>query len=267
MAKFYKRVGRVARKVVRKVGTVAKRRYFSGKGYSKPKMGQIIQDVKFLKSIVNAEKHRQIYASTSANTLGQVYGNANGYWAGDVTPNIGQGIGVSNRIGGSIKWHSSHWTFQFQHQASTVAPIRFNIYLVKVVGPAQSNVATMIQSCWNANPFVSSPIYDLNSGRNQDTYKNFIILKRKTIQMGADNYAGVPMIRTVNFGYKFKNHHCRWAGDTATLTEGQILMVMFADNGNASPLTVSTITNGVSQKAINTGLDFQYIQTHYYYDN
>lgn len=264
----YKRVKRLAKKSLKYVAKVAKKRYFKGKGYSRPKLGQMYSDVKFLKSIVNAEKHRQIYASSADNTVAQVYGNQNGYWAGDITPNIGQGTGVSQRIGGSIKWHSTHFTFQFVHQSATVAPVKLEIFIVKVIGPAQSSVGNMIQSCWNANPFVSGgSIYDSNSSRNQDQYKNYRIIRKKKIYLPADNYAGIPVIKSVDLGFKLKNHHCRWAGDSATLTEGQILMVIFADNGNSSPSTACTLVNGVSQKAINTGINFNYVQTHYYYDN
>lgn len=268
MGKYYKQFKKYAYKGVKAAGRIAKKRYFKGKGYKQPRMDNIINDVKMLKAMINAEKHRQIYNSSSANTISQVYGNANGYWSGDVTPNVGQGTGVSQRVGGSIKWHSSHWDFQFVHQINTQAPVHIKIMLIKVNGVAQSNVSNIVQTMFNNNPFIQSgTIWDYNSSRNQDQYKNYTILKTRIVSLAPDNYSGIPMIKNVKFGYKFKNHHCRWAGDTSTLTEGQVIMLMFADNGNASPSTACTIVNGVPVKTVLTGIDFQYIQTHYYYDN
>lgn len=266
--KYSRKLSTYAKKGAKAVGKAIKGRYFKGKGYTRPRINNMMNDIKLLKSMVNAEKHRQIYYSSTANTISQVYGNANGYWSGDITPNIGQGTGVSQRVGGSIKWHSAHWDFQFVHQINTQAPVNIKIMLIKVNGVAQSNVANMVQTMFNNNPFIQSgTIWDFNSSRNQDQFKNYKILKQKIVRMAPDNYSGIPMIKNIKFGYKFKNHHCRWAGDTSTLTEGQVIMVMFADNGNASPSTACTIVNGVPVKTVLTGVDFQYIQTHYYYDN
>ena len=106
------------KRVAKKAGRMIKKRYFKGKGYSRPKIGQMVKDVQFLKSIVNAEKHKQVYASTTeTNYVGQVNANSSGHWALDVTPNLTQGVGTSNRIGSSIKWHSSNWRFLFKQRS------------------------------------------------------------------------------------------------------------------------------------------------------
>lgn len=266
----YKKVGRFVKKAVKKVGAMAKKRYFKGKGYSNPKLGQMIQDVRFLKSIVNAEKHKQVYASTSdlGNVVGQVSGNGSGHWALDVTPNLTQGVGASNRVGASIKWHASNWRFMFKQQSSAQSAMKIRMSLILVKGVAQSSVSNIISSMYDGNPFVvGATVYDNNAPRNQDNFKNFYVLKSKTYTLRADDYSTQTNIKGINFGHKFRNHHVKWDGDTSTIVGGQVILLITADSGNCNTVTASTLTNGVVFPAINTGAQFQFIQTHYYYDN
>lgn len=263
-------VKKMVKRAVKAVGKAVKRRYFKGKGYTRPKIQQMVNDVRFLKSIVNAEKHKQIYASTSdlGNVVGQVSGNSSGHWALDVTPNLTQGVGTANRIGSSIKWHASNWRFMFKQQSSAQSAMRIRMMLVQVKGVAQSSVSNIISSMYDGNPFVvGGTIYDTNAPRNQDNFKNFYVLKSKTFTLRADDYSTQTNIKGINFGYKFRNHHVKWDGDSATVVGGQVVMFIFADSGNCNTVTASTLTNGVVFPAINTGASFQFIQTHYYYDN
>lgn len=257
------------KRVAKKVGRVVKKRYFKGKGYSRPRIGQMIQDVRFLKSIVNAEKHKQVYASTNnLNTVSQVNGNASGAWIADITPNLSQGVGVADRVGSSIKWHASHWSFQFVQQTNSANVMKLKIVLALVKGKAQSSVVNVLANMYDANPFVSGgAVYDYHSPRNQDEFKNYVILKQKIVKMERDNLTSQNNIVNVNFGYKFKNHHVKWDGNTATIVDGQVCMFIFADSGNASTSTSCTLGNGVPYVGTSTGCTFQYIQTHYYYDN
>lgn len=257
------------KKVAKKVGRVVKRRYFKGKGYSNPKIGQMVRDVRFLKSIVNAEKHKQVYASTNnLNTVSQVLGNASGAWLSDVTPNLSQGVGEADRVGSSIKWHSSHWAFQFQQQTSSANQMKIKIVLALVKGKAQSSVVNVLANMYDANPFVSGgAVYDYHSPRNQDEFKNYVVLRQKTVTMQRDQISTQNNIVNVKFGYKFRNHHVKWDGNTSTIVGGQVCMFIFADTGNASGSTACTLANGVPYVGTNTGCTFQYIQTHYYYDN
>jgi len=265
----YKKAARFVKKAARKVGGMVKKRYFKGKGYSRPKIGQMIQDVRFLKSIVNAEKHKQVYASINDfNYVGQVNVNASGHWVMDVTPNLTQGVGTSNRVGSSIKWHASNWRFLFKQQVSAQSQMKIKVMLIAVKGIAQSNVSNIVSSMYDGNPFVGgATIYDYNAPRNQDNFKNYQILKSKTITMRADDYNTQTNIHNLNFGYKFKNHHVKWDGDSATIVGGQVIMLIVADSGNYNTTTVSTLANGVPFLNTNTGAQFSFIQTHYYYDN
>ena len=222
----YKKAARFVKKAARKVGGMVKRRYFKGKGYSRPKIGQMIQDVRFLKSIVNAEKHKQVYYSTSdlGNVVGQVSANNSGHWALDVTPNLTQGVGSSNRIGSSIKWHASNWRFLFKQQSSAQTQMKIRIVLALVKGVAQSSVSNIISSMYDGNPFVTGgTVYDYNAPRNQDNFRNFVVLKSKTLMLRSDDYSTQTNIVNCNFGYKFKNHHVKWDGDTATVVSGQVV--------------------------------------------
>lgn len=264
----YKRVKKLIKRAVKKVARVAKKRYFKGKGYSRPRIGQMIQDVKFLKSIVNAEKHRQVYVSTDfSNLVGQVNVNNSGHWALDVTPNLAQGVGSSQRIGASIKWHSSNWKLQFKQQPTAQSPMKINIQLIQVLGTAQSSVSTVIANMYDGNPFVTTAtIYDTYAVRNQDQFKNFRILRSKTYTMRADNYNTQTNIMNVNFGHIFRNHHVKWDGDTSTIVAGQCILLIRADSGNCSAGTVSTLPS-IAYTSQGTGAMFNFIQTHYYYDN
>lgn len=274
MTRFYKRVrrglakaGKAVAKTGRKFGKAAKDRYFE-KDY-KPKIGNIIQDVQFLKSIVNAEKHKQVYASTNDyNTVGQVSANNSGHWVLDVTPNLTQGVGATNRIGGSIKWHASNWKFLFKQQTAAQTQMKINIKLILVKGTAQSSVSNIVANMFDSNPFVTGgTVYDFNAPRNQDNYKNYYVLKQKTFMLRSDDYSTQTNIKNINFGHKFKRHHVKWDGDTATIVSGQVIMLITADSGNCNTVNSSTLTNGVVFPGANTGAQFQFIQTHYYYDN
>ncbi|MEO5351346.1 MAG: hypothetical protein H7836_17140, partial [Magnetococcus sp. YQC-3] len=252
----------------KKVGRVLKRRYFKGKGYSNPKLGQMVKDVRFFKSIVNAEKKRVSY-----NTLGsplqvaQVTGNSSGHQLWDGTPLPAQGSGYNQRTGNSIKWHSVHFTFQFTHQSAADQSNKVMIYLVKTVGRIYTTGSNFITDFLQTNPFVNGTVYDTNSPRVQETYKNFIVLKKKAVYMPADQISSVPYIKTVDFGHKFKSHHVRWATDNTAITDGQVWVLLVAMNGNHSATTPSTLNSGVPLKTISTGIQFNYVQTNYYYDN
>lgn len=268
MAKFFNKVKRVAKRAFKKVRGKLIKRYFK-KGYS-PKVSRIIKDVSFLKSIVNAEKKR--YTTNSLNsplTVAQVNGNSSGHQYFDATPLPGQGTGYNQRTGNSIKWHSVHFTFQFSHQSSADQANKLTIYLVKTVGRIYSTASNFLSEFMNPNPFISvgSTVWDTNASRVPETYKNFIVLKKKNVFLPADSITGQNLVKTINMGFKFKNHHVRWATDNTTITDGQVWFLVLGMNGNSSPTVASTFGSGVPIKAVNTGAQFNYVQTNYYYDN
>lgn len=256
------------KRAAKKVGRVIKRRYFKGKGYMNPKVGQMIQDVKFLKSIVNAEKKRH-----SVNTLGnpltvaQVNANNSGHQVWDMTPLPAQGTSYNQRTGNSIKWSSSHFTFQFTHQSSADQALVFDIYMVKVIGRIYTTGSNFVAEFMNPNPFSNGTLYDTNASRVPETYKNFVVLRKKRVYLPADQISGQAVVKTVNVGLKLKNHHVRWATDNTTITAGQIWCMIVASSGNSSTTSTSTLNSATPVKAISTGGQFNYVQTNYYYDN
>lgn len=264
MAKAKKRTG-----FVKRVGRAVKRRYFKGKGYRNPKVGQMAKDVMMLKRLINAEKKRyQINSVSSPQVVGQVNGNSTGHYALDLTPLPGQGTSYNQRTGNSIKWASSYFSLQFTHQSATVQKIKLRLMLVKVVGTPYSNVQTAIQGQFlQANLFTTgSVVYDYYSQRIPDYFRNFKVLRSKTITLNQDTLSSQPVIKTVTFGHKF-DHHVRWATDGTTVSEGQVILLVLADSGNCSTTTACTIANGIPVTAVNTGLVYNYNIVHYFIDN
>jgi hypothetical protein len=257
---------RIVRKVAKKVGRAVKRRYFQGKGYSNPKIGQMVKDISVLKSMVNAEKKRLEVPISTGQLVGQVNAANSGHWIADLTPNVTQGSGYNQKTGNSFKWHSSFLDFQFQQQTSVSSPIRLKIEIVKVVGLPYTTVSDILGKYIEPTSFTSGTIYDIHSPRDPDYYKNFIVLKRKFVYLPMDNTSGQLMLKRVKMGIKYKNHHVRTNNNDPTITMGQVFMLITADNGNCNGSTVSTIT-GIPNAGTNTGATFLGEFTHYYYDN
>lgn len=256
---------RTLRKIAKKTGRAIKKRYYTKKTGLRYK--NIINDVKFLKSIVNAEKKR-ILLSGTGQKVGQVDGNTSGHFIVGMTPLPGQGNDYNQRSGNSIKWHSSHFNFQFFHQIGTSQGIRGTIHLIKVVGKPPPSVPSILNEYILPNSFISGAlVYDENSFRNPDYFKNYIVLRKKRFYIPMDSISGQPVVKTFSFGLKLKNHHVKWSTDGSTISQGYVIMLITCDNGNASSTTASTILTGGSVGGVNTGLFFSYNISHYYYDN
>lgn len=262
---FKKYVKRVARRVRGKVI----KRYFN-KGY-KPKIGTMVRDINMLKGLVNAEKKRiNINDVSSQQLVGQVNGaTTSGHYIIDVTPAPVQGTGYSDRTGNSIKWTSSYFEMQFYGETSMINEIKLDIYLIKVNGLAQSSVGTTVPGQFFLNnPFCNAgTIYDSYCQRNPDYFKNFRVLRRIKTSVKSDSISGETSLRSVNFGLKLKNHHCKWQANTTTLTEGQVCLLIVCNNGNCSTTTNCTISQGVPTTAMSTGLLYNYNINHYFIDN
>lgn len=260
-------IRKYAKRVVRKVGGAIKRRYFKGKGYSKPKISQMVKDVAYLKSLVNTEK--KSFTQFSANqVVGQVNGNSSGHYLLDLTPNITQGTGYQQRVGNSVKWTSSHLQMFFQTQSASSKPIKLEFHIVKVIGEPFSTMSNVMGRYLANNPFVNDQtIYDTNSSRETDYFKNYRIIRRKTIVLNP-YFSTERVVRDVNLGFKLSNHHIKWNADTATTAEGQIFLLITASTGNSSSVTANTsASGGVATQAVSTGVDLKYNFTHYFVDN
>lgn len=214
-------------------------------GYNIPK---IIQDVKTIGSMVNAEKKR-IEQQPGQFLVGQYNNGASGHVVSDMTPIIPQGITIATRNGASIKLHSTVMKFQFTQQVNCITTLRLKVYIVKVVGPTVTpNIANFL----DINPFTNA--YDINSSRNIDKMVGFKILKVQNVSLKADNISSENAKMEFMIAWKHKgDSHIRYDKDTNTVTKGQILMFLVADNGDFGTLQTA---GGV-----------QHTTRHFYYDN
>lgn len=256
------------KKAYKSVKGMARKRYVTktGKGL---RISQVVKDVAMLKSLVNAEKKHFTQKSTGTNisAVGQVNGNANGTWSMDLTPNMSQGLTASQRLGDSVKLHSSYLRFQFQKQLNANQPIKLNISVYKVNGQPFTNIVTAYSTIFKPNDFISTPaLYDYQSLRDTDYFKNFTLIRSKNVYMKESDFAGEPMIQDVSIPIRYKNHHIKWDNITNTPSQGQLVIVIRADNGNYSGATVSTVS-GIPITNINTAVNFGYVFEHFYYDN
>ena len=158
------------RRIAKRVGKAVKARYFKGKGYSNPKLGQITSDVMMLKKLVNAEKK---HTTLSANGLsvGQFSGNIAGLYALDITPVPSVGVSEIQRNGTSIKLVSSYLRFQFVAQSACINRTKLRIMLVQTSGQYISSINSWVADRFKVNPFITGgSIIDYNSAWNTNTY-------------------------------------------------------------------------------------------------
>lgn len=273
MARFLrKRVGRVVRKAGRyaykKTGLknpIKKGRLSSARLYKNAsKIAQIGAEVAVLRGMMNAEKKRWLNGVNNT-AVGQVNGNTSGAYTSDITPVMSQGVTYNTRNGSSIKWTSAYLQLQFIHQAATQSTIKGSIYIIKVKNAIIPS-ATLLSNFFNPSPFITSTtIYDDNCTRNQDYFKDFVVLKRKKFYVACDKISGQPNQTTIKMPLKL-GHHVKFSGDTNTLTDGQVWMLIVTDNGNMNSATASSVGN-ISNTAVNTGLNLCWNIVDYYVDN
>lgn len=267
---FRKRLGRKRPSLLRRAGRAiyrgAKRRYFTKGG-----MGRAMKDIAFVKSVVNAEKKRLDLISGASSLVGQVSGNSTGNVVYDITPVPAEGLTYSTRNGASIKLHTSFIQLQFTQQTACHSAIRLKIMIVQVLGSPQTtgtiNSQIMLPNQWIQNQN-SVSVYDYMSLVNPDYRGQYKIIRTKYVSIPADNYSGQVRLKDVKIPIKYnrgKGHHVRYAGDTTTVANGQLFMLIYADNGNSLG-SASTLT-GIANTAASTGLSWNYDIKHYYYDN
>lgn len=258
---------RYVKKVAKKVGRAVKSRYFSGKGYSKPKIGQMVKDISMIKGMLNTEKKRVTQTSgTDTFLLGQVNFNNSGHWLADITPNPQQGVGVENKTGNSIKVVGSHFDFQFWAQHAMISGQRIKIQVIQVLGQPFSTVTDILGKFITPTAFVTGgTIYDINSDRDQDYYKNFRVLLTKYAYLKPDDMSGETSVARVKFGMKY-NMHIRNNNNDPTLSSGQLIMLITADRGNCNSANNSGL-GGVPVIPANTGSVFRFENVHYFVDN
>lgn len=281
MRKYFRRIKRVAKRAYnspagKAVRKVTRQRYGT---WRRPNVSAITRDVSMLKNMINAEKKRfDICSVSSATQLGQYAWNgttnSNAYFQLDITPTPSQGLTASTRNGASIKLTSSYMQFMLYQQSATAHPMKFifEIYLTKGQ-PQAVNSTTAFQvyagNQWIANEQSGTAIIDYNSERQQDYFGQYKCLYRKVVSMAPDSTSSMTSIKNVKIPIKWfggKGHHIRYVGDGTTVANGQLVLYIRCDSGNAGG-TAGGITNAAPVTAANTGAQLQYDIKHYFYDN
>lgn len=263
-----RRAKKFVKKAARKVYRLAKKRYTTKKGLN---MTNIVKDVQFLKSIVNAEKKR-IDLTASGQLVGQCNANAAGLYQLDVTPIPTEGSTYNDRNGSSIKLTASHFSFQMWHTtlSNSLSRLRFKFMIFQVLGQPQT-VSTFITNIFNATSW--SGLIDFNSMLNPDYRGQYRIIRTVTkslreLQIASSNQ---QEILDVKFGIRYnrgKGHHIRYVGDNNAVADGQLIMVILCDNGNISGSSATTLPNiPLQTTVINSGCTFNQDIRHYYFDN
>jgi len=271
---IYRRLRKFGRKVFKRAGRYIKKRYFKGKGYGSPRIGQMSKDLSFVKSMINAEKKR--FNQVSSNILvGQINANfaGGGFHIQDITPTPGQGTSYSTRNGDSIKWSSSHMKFQVTSQlVGNSNSMKFKGMVVQVLGAPQA-INDIVPNLFVGNKWINNSnsglqIYDSNSEIDPDYFGQYRIVRRFSWYLPVSQTASTRTVKTYTVGLKLNNgkgHHVRFQQNSNTVTDGQYVLIIFADSGNISGTTSSIVTAPILTG--NTGASVQMDLLHYYYDN
>lgn len=257
------------RKTFKKVRKYSKKRYFGKKkaSLSSFKFNKLKRDVFRLKSIINSEK-KNIVVQPTANTIGQVNGNAEGALVIDITPRPPQGTSDNERIGDSIKLTTAYLKFQISQMTATISPIRGSIEIYKVLGTPQAT-STFLDQKYKPNVFITGAnIRDLNAQMDQDFAPQYKLVAKRSFRLKGDTVSNQTQLIDVSIPIKFGNygHHIKYNDNTTTIASGQIMMIVRTDAGNISPSTASTLGNLVIYGA-NSGAYLNKSMTFYYYDN
>lgn len=209
--------------------------------------------------------------------VGQVIGVSEGASIFDVTPAVSQGDQTggttANRQGASINLMSSHYNFQIAQMTDNNFRVRVRFTWVAIKGAPYTNV-TLVSDFFNnmyqPNPFVTGvDIRDANSNLNPDYFGTYKILRTKTVYLGSDNISGQLLSNSFQVGFKYnrgKGHSVRYNQNLTSLFDGQILMIVQTDRGNASASVTSTGIGGIYSVGTNTGITVSYNRQDYYYD-
>lgn len=262
---------KLVKKVAKKAGRAIKKRYFRGKGFSKPNVGRMAKDVMMLKKMINAEKKTYADKLSSSISVGQVGGNTSGHQIIDVTPLPAQGTTSVTRNGNSIKLNSAYYEFYFVKQSSATQASKMIIEFWKVPGEpytaTEISNGTAIADLFTPNEYVTGAnIYDMVSSRRQDTFKNFKKVYSRQVYFPANQISGVTTTKLVKIPLKY-GHHIKFASDgSTTVSTGQILCTIRMENGNKSTSTANTFGN-IAVNGINTGVTLNYSFLSYFVDN
>lgn len=261
------------KKTYRKARRAVKQRYFPGKGYSKPSIAKMIDDIKKLQMIVNSEKKNFDVSNGSISTarVGQVNQDATGHYDADITPYIPQGITDSSRIGDSIKVKSSVLFLKFKQMASTISRINLIADVYYTARPQSDITNDVTQLIYRDDPSVSgAQIISTNSQINQDYRGLFKLIARRKFHVGGDTVSGQNQSYTKQLNISWNKgfgQHFKYDENTNSTSLGQIILIIRADRGNRAGSPNTSTLSGATDTAFDTGLFINWNVTHYYYDN
>lgn len=242
-------------------------RYAPEKGFQYKKL---LKDVLRIKALINVEKKRFIFSPSSQGSLGQLFGNSNGYLCEDITPNVGVGSGYMQRSGSSIKLTGMYMKLQLYHLSNTTQPVKCKLMIFHVKGAPLASPSTEMTNILNPNEWIAQYnsghlLYDYNSLRNPDYMGQAKLVKQKTFTVSKDSLSGQIVIKDVIVKLKLKDH-VRYDGDTTNVTSGQWFYCIVADSGNIHNSTASTLI-GLPTTQVSSGLAVNRTATFYYVDN
>lgn len=235
---------------------------------SKSSLSRIDRDVQMIKSRLNVEKKFHDSSITTAS-VGQSDGSATGggFYALDITPQMSQGVGETQRVGNSLKLTGYHQKLQFAGQANCYSDRRMKIMLVRT----QSNdtASVILDDLFDPNPLTGYRDYHSNRNySNNNRAHKILMTKYKTIKASTAVTTNTtwPMIGDCALTMKMAEL-LRFEGNaTNSPKDVRYFMYILMDTGNRHPSTITT-NNGVLINNIQTGLE---LQTHYrwwYVDN
>ena len=258
------------KKFMRKGKRYAKKRYLrKGAGYKTGvRFNKLIQDVKLIKNSLNTEK--KYCDQQQVITVGQVNGALGGEHCAHILPTISHGTGgIANRVGNSIKLTGISVKFQViaQDPLFRVAEGKFRFVVFEPKDQNQTAILSL-QTLYDQNQITG--LYDYNSERNIEEFKNFRIICNKTFKVPDGNDAtGAATLQPTFFSRHFAlkmNHHVKYENTGNTQVAGKLLWAVMFDHGNASTTVTSTNTN-IPVTQTESGYKMNVVIKSWYVDN
>lgn len=214
------------KKYAKKVGRAIKRRYFKGKGYSRPKVQRMAKDIMMLKNVLNPEKK---FRDTNVVTAVTNLYPDDPFVASFNVGGIPQGDDNNARNGRSIKYSSWHFNANIQlNGAGASLHTKFKLYFVQMKGlQPTATRANVVDRFFERSP-LGATLTDFNSFRSHEHMKDFKILHVYSGYVRSESTTGVDETRTVSIHKKIRTH-ARW--DASAIQEGEIYVIGIADRG------------------------------------
>lgn len=274
---FYKNARKVVRRNIRRGARNVRRRYYNKK--KGVNLKRIYKDIAMVKGMLNSEKKHIAYAPSGTRSVAQIFsdgttaGTGSGHDVIDLTsPGFVpvQGVGQNERTGSSIRVCSHILRMQFFQESNTNGPRVVQIYIIRTQGDIAFSVSEFLNPntfIENAKPSGAGPVYDNNSRRNQDFYKQFRVLARRSIYLKNDDISGETVVKNLTIPLKFKEgNHMKFQGATDTVVNGRTYMLLLCNAGNEGSGTPSGFSF-LPTAAADTGVRYSYTNDYYYYDN